>query len=58
MADWDNYEEGGIIDSEELRTEMVNRMVAPIFFLIDVSSSMSGEKIMQLTALWKKSYVI
>ena len=45
MADWDNYEEGGMIDSEEQRTEEVNRKVIPVFFLIDVSESMSGKKI-------------
>ena len=45
MADWDNYEEGGMIGSEEQRTEEVNRKVTPVFFLIDVSGSMDGKKI-------------
>lgn len=45
MADWDNYEEGGMIGSEEQRTEEVNRKVIPVFFLIDVSESMSCKKI-------------
>ena len=38
-------EEGGMIGSEKQRTEEVNRKVTPVFFLIDVSESMSGKKI-------------
>lgn len=45
MADWDNYEEGGMIDSEEQKIEVVNRKVLPVIFLIDVSVSMSGKKL-------------
>jgi len=45
MADWDETIEGGMIESPEQRTEEINRKVTPVFFLIDVSGSMSGKKI-------------
>lgn len=44
MVDWDEYEEGGMMELPETKTEVVARKVTPVFFLID-TSSMSGIKI-------------
>lgn len=45
MTTWDEFEEGGMIELDENRACEVNRKVTPVFFLIDVSESMTGEKI-------------
>lgn len=43
MNDWDTFDDGGMIDLN--KTEAINRKVTPVFFIIDVSGSMSGKKI-------------
>lgn len=53
MADWENEEfEGGMLESDP--TEVLNRKVTPVFFLIDVSGSMSGSKIGTVNSAMKE----